>query len=99
MYENGVHGRYSEWLRAVNAGDEQRARDKERYSAIGFECDLINEEEASTWKIKAREEPDADSKQLKRDDEIIAELEKRIAEAKARQKEKQEKAEKNRFVH
>jgi hypothetical protein len=81
MYENGIHGSYSEWLRAIEAGDEHRAEDKERNSTICFECDAINEEEASAWTIKERE---------KTDDEIIADLEKRIAEAKAKLNAKEE---------
>ncbi len=36
LYEKGVHGSYTEWLRAIDSGDEQRAEDKEGFSAIRF---------------------------------------------------------------
>jgi hypothetical protein len=75
LYENGVHGSYSEWLRAVNAGDEQKAEDKEGQSAIGFECDVVSEEEAVAWEIKPREESVVESQQKHEEDNTEREKE------------------------
>lgn len=51
LRDNGIKGTYREWLYAKEAGHDQLAEEKSRFAEIGFECDLIDEAEASGWTI------------------------------------------------
>ena len=47
----GLKGKYQEWLRAIEAGHDQFAEENSSLAVIAFECDVIDEEEASAWTI------------------------------------------------
>lgn len=56
LQRNGIRGRYVEWLEAVENGNESWAEEKESLSEISFDCDPIEEEEASRWRFKLAKE-------------------------------------------
>ncbi|MFC2166882.1 hypothetical protein ACFLQZ_02845 [Acidobacteriota bacterium] len=51
LERQGLKGKYRDWLRAVEAGLDQLAEQKSSLAVIAFECDLIDENEASSWTI------------------------------------------------
>ena len=52
---NGVRGFYLNWLRAVERGDLEEARNLETRAGISFRCDVVEEEEAKRWKVTVDE--------------------------------------------
>lgn len=55
LRRNGIKGNYLEWLKAVENGDESLAEEKKELSLISFDCDTIEEKEASGWKLELGE--------------------------------------------
>ena len=51
LKRQGLKGKYIDWLEAVEAGLDQAAERRRPFAVIAFECDLIDEKEASAWTI------------------------------------------------
>lgn len=52
MHENGVKGKYREWLLAVEKDYEALAKETEWAASICFPCDLVEDKDAKGWKFK-----------------------------------------------
>ena len=52
LRKRGMGGKYKEWLRAKENGDEQMEEDNRMLAVICFACDPIEREEAKSWLSK-----------------------------------------------